>query len=259
MSIGDSCFSRCRLTVFENLPCLREIGLGSGVFEGADGAKNTLIMKSSSTVHPPSIDLSKLQSLLAGKKVLRCITNATLMSCTHSIPSHADIPSIESLRLPRAFESISTLTISSTHEAKVSHADASELEGLQNLQPCVTRRFTIKSLAEFNSLPNDTMEITVNNNCCNESRVGAVDFSRFTQLKLLRIGDHCFWHGTALRLVGLNALKTLEVGVNCFNGNAKDSAFVLQDCAALRTVDLGYCSFCHFVSCEMRGGCGEKG
>ena len=67
VSIGDSCFSRCRLTVFENLPCLREIGLGNGVFEGADGAKNTLVMKSSSTVHPPSIDLSKLRTFTAGK------------------------------------------------------------------------------------------------------------------------------------------------------------------------------------------------
>ena len=67
MSIGDSCFSRCRLTVFENLPCLREIGLGSGVFEGAEQNRNVFRMKSSSTVHPPSIDLSKLRTFTAGK------------------------------------------------------------------------------------------------------------------------------------------------------------------------------------------------
>ena len=54
-------------------------------------------------------------------------------------------------------------------------------------------------------------------------------------------------------MVGLSALKTLEVGVNCFNGNGRDSALVLRDCAALQTVDLGYCSFCNYVTCEMSG------
>ena len=91
------------------------------------------------------------------------------------------------------------------------------------------------------------------NNSCNEPDVGTVDVSRFPRLELLRIGDNCFWNGTALRVVGLNALKTLEVGVNCFNGNGRDSALVLRDCAALRTVDLGYCSFCNYVTCEMSG------
>ena len=127
------------------------------------------------------------------------------------------------------------------------------LECLQNLQPCVTRRFTVRSLQEFNALPADTVEITVENNSCNEPIVGTVDVSRFPRLELLRIGDNCFWNGTALRVVGLSALKTLEVGVNCFNGNGRDSALVLRDCAALRTVDLGYCSFCNYVTCEMSG------
>ena len=85
------------------------------------------------------------------------------------------------------------------------------LECLQNLQPCVTRRFTVRSLQEFNALPADTVEITVENNSCNEPDVGTVDVSRFPRLELLRIGDNCFWNGTALRVVGLSALKTLEV------------------------------------------------
>ena len=54
-------------------------------------------------------------------------------------------------------------------------------------------------------------------------------------------------------MVGLNALKKLVVGVNCFNGNGRDSGLVLRDCAELQTVDLGYCSFYHFKTCEMSG------
>ena len=125
--------------------------------------------------------------------------------------------------------------------------------GISSLQKFTNCRFTIKSLEQFNTLPRDTEEIKVENNCCNEPDVGTVDVSRFTRLELLQIGDNCFWNGTALRVVGLSALKTLEVGVNCFNGNGRDSALVLRDCAALQTVDLGYCSFCNYVTCEMSG------
>ena len=81
----------------------------------------------------------------------------------------------------------------------------------------------------------------------------SLSISQAKALRTVRIGDNCFWNGTALRVVGLNALKTLEVGVNCFNGNGRDSALVLRDCAALQTVDLGYCSFCNYVTCEMSG------
>ncbi|KAM7454305.1 hypothetical protein BLSTO_04939, partial [Blastocystis sp. subtype 1] len=243
LSMGDNCFCRCRLTVFEDLPSLTSIELGMGVFEGDEQNQNTLTMK----------NLSKLQSFTAGNKAIRCVTHATLISSTPSLLSHPDIPSLESLCLPRAFEKIAALTFSSTRLSTQSLPDASELERLQNLQPCVTRRFTVRSLQEFNALPADTVEITVENNSCNEPVVGTVDVSRFPRLELLRVGDNCFWNGTALRVVGLSALKTLEVGVNCFNGNGRDSALVLRDCAALQTVDLGYCSFCNYVTCEMSG------
>ena len=97
------------------------------------------------------------------------------------------------------------------------------------------------------------------NNSCNEPGEVTVDLRSFPQLELLRVGDNCFWNGTVLRVVGLNALKTLEVGVNCFNGNGRDSALVLRDCAALQTVDLGSWSFCNYVTFEMSGGRSEKG
>ena len=125
--------------------------------------------------------------------------------------------------------------------------------GISSLQKFTNCRFTIKSLEQFNALPDDTEEIKVENNCCNEPGVGTVDVSRFTQLELLQIGDNCFWNGTALHVVGLNALKKLVVGVNCFNGNGENSGLVLRDCAELQTVDLGYCSFYHFATCEMSG------
>ena len=53
LNIGDNCFCRCRLTVFEDLPSLSTIELGMGVFEGDEQNQNTLTMKSTLTsIHP---------------------------------------------------------------------------------------------------------------------------------------------------------------------------------------------------------------
>ena len=53
LNIGDNCFCRCRLTVFEDLPSLTSIELGIGVFEGDEQNQNTLTMKSTITsIHP---------------------------------------------------------------------------------------------------------------------------------------------------------------------------------------------------------------
>ena len=53
LNIGDNCFCRCRLTVFEDLPSLTSIELGVGVFEGDEQNQNTLTMKSTITsIHP---------------------------------------------------------------------------------------------------------------------------------------------------------------------------------------------------------------
>ena len=46
LRMGDNCFCRCRLTVFEDLPSLTSIKLGMGVFEGDEQNQNTLTMKS---------------------------------------------------------------------------------------------------------------------------------------------------------------------------------------------------------------------
>ena len=46
LSVGDNCFCRCRLTVFEDLPSLSVMELGTGVFEGAEQNRNVFRMKS---------------------------------------------------------------------------------------------------------------------------------------------------------------------------------------------------------------------
>ena len=53
LNVGDNCFCRCRLTVFEDLPSLSSIELGSSVFEGTEQSRNVFRMKSTITlIHP---------------------------------------------------------------------------------------------------------------------------------------------------------------------------------------------------------------
>ena len=53
LNVGDNCFCRCRLTVFEDLPTLTSIELGIGVFEGTEQNWNVFRMKSTLTpIHP---------------------------------------------------------------------------------------------------------------------------------------------------------------------------------------------------------------
>ena len=53
LNVGDNCFCRCRLTVFEDLPTLTSIELGSSMFEGDEQNQNTLTMKSTITLTHP--------------------------------------------------------------------------------------------------------------------------------------------------------------------------------------------------------------
>ena len=53
LNVGDNCFCRCRLTVFEDLPTLTSIKLGIDVFEGDEQNQNTLTMKSTITLTHP--------------------------------------------------------------------------------------------------------------------------------------------------------------------------------------------------------------
>ena len=46
LNVGDNCFCRCHLTVFEDLPSLTSIELGIGVFEGTEQNRSVFRMKS---------------------------------------------------------------------------------------------------------------------------------------------------------------------------------------------------------------------
>ena len=106
------------------------------------------------------------------------------------------------------------------------------------------------------SLDSTVIQIIVDN------AVGVPDFSvldltRFSKLESLVIGDNCFSYVTEVKMVGLDELKSVEIGMNSFTqhkndyGNDSNRHFYLKDCPKLKSLKMGRYSFSDYTVCEI--------
>ena len=87
---------------------------------------------------------------------------------------------------------------------------------------------------------------------CNDVDYRAFDFSRFTLLESIEIGNHCFESVKTFNIDGLNRLKSLKIGNNSFTqqknsyGNDKSKLFHILNCESLESIQIGEYSFSDF-------------
>ena len=62
----------------------------------------------------------------------------------------------------------------------------------------------------------DMTELIVPGNRCNDEDITVLDFSRFTGLKMMMVGDGCFENVRELKLIGLGELESVVVGSESF-------------------------------------------
>ena len=98
-------------------------------------------------------------------------------------------------------------------------------------------------------------EIIVDNGV-SESGLTELDLTRFSQLKRLEIGDHCFSYVDELKLIGMNELESVMIGENSFmkNENSYGNSnrhFYLKNCPKLKSLKIGYDSFSDYSVCEI--------
>ena len=98
-------------------------------------------------------------------------------------------------------------------------------------------------------------EIIVDNGV-SESGLTELDLTRFSQLKRLDIGDHCFSYVDELKLIGMNELESVVIGENSFmkNENSYGNSnrhFYLKNCPKLKSLKIGYDSFSDYSVCEI--------
>ena len=103
-------------------------------------------------------------------------------------------------------------------------------------------------------MPSPTMNsIRVPNNSYNDATHSLFDYSRYTLVESIEIGDDCFGSVKTFKIDGLNRLTTIKIGINSFTkkknwwGNDKSKSFHILNCESLESIQIGEYSFSDYT------------
>ena len=157
-----------------------------------------------------------------------------------------DIPNLQTVDLPNSFEEVRTKSIDSIYMNMNEWIDVSHI--LANLVSVIYDYDYIESIESnitYINLPDRT---------CKDMDCTLIDFSRFTLLEELNIGNDCFSNVDNFILDGLNHLKSLKIGNNSFtkkksNGWGYDEIhlFLILNCIELKSIEIGEYSFSDYA------------
>ena len=105
---------------------------------------------------------------------------------------------------------------------------------------------------ELQAIDSSITSIIIPNWTCNDSDYTIFDFSRFSIVESIEIGDDCFGSVKTFQIEGLNRLKTIKIGNNSFTqrknsyGNDKSKSFHILNCESLESIQIGKYSFSDF-------------
>ena len=103
------------------------------------------------------------------------------------------------------------------------------------------------------SMNSSITSIVLHDWTCNDLHYTIFDFSRFTLLESIEIGNNCFGSVKTFQFDGLNRLKTIKIGKNSFtqkrnsNGNDESKSFHILNCESLESIQIGECSFSDYA------------
>ena len=122
-------------------------------------------------------------------------------------------------------------------------------EWLNNERQCKKR---VVMSDEHVVLHNRIEELVVSDGCCNGGEWENLDLSLITCLKSLRVGDDCFESAHVVTLIGLEQLRSVVIGANCFLGHGDSgSRFCVKDCPQLKILKMGFKAFYTYTACEI--------
>ena len=103
---------------------------------------------------------------------------------------------------------------------------------------------------DIESLDSNITSIDIPDYSINNEDYTIFDFSRFTLLEELIIGDECFENVDLFNIDGLNELKSLKIGWNSFTkkknndaANDPSRSFHILNCIELESIEIGGYSF----------------
>ena len=120
-------------------------------------------------------------------------------------------------------------------------------------------KYTPLSSSEIQLFSPSIRSVILANNSCNDRDYTVFDFSRFTQVESIEIGDECFGSVQTFQIDGLNQLKTIKIGINSFTqvkqadwnrdwkkANNQSKSFHILNCESLESIQIGEYSFSDF-------------
>ena len=96
-------------------------------------------------------------------------------------------------------------------------------------------------------------ELVIGSYKCNAGSVTVFDLSKYPKLKSVTIGDGSFKYVNEVKMIGLSALESVEIGNDCFknDNNLPNSNFHLKNCPKLKSLKIGRYSFPYYTVCEI--------
>ena len=111
----------------------------------------------------------------------------------------------------------------------------------------------IHNFGYIQSINSSVTSIVLPNWTCNDIDYTTFDFSRFTRIRSIEIGNDCFGSVKVFKIDGLNRLKTIKIGDNSFTqkkndwGDDKSKSFHVLNCKSLESIQIGQYSFSDFA------------
>ena len=110
---------------------------------------------------------------------------------------------------------------------------------------------TVRTGNELMSLDSSVTQIIIDNGV-SASNFTVLDLTRFTQLRLLEVGNHCFTFVNELNITGLSELESVEIGSKSFrDDDSKGGSFYLKNCPKLKSLKMGRYSFSDYSVIEI--------
>ena len=103
------------------------------------------------------------------------------------------------------------------------------------------------------SIDSSITSIVIPNWTCNDIDYTIFDFSRFSIVESIEIGDNCFEYVELFKIDGLNRLKTIKIGNYSFTltkndeGNDSSKSFHVLNCESLESIQIGEYSFSDYA------------
>ena len=92
-------------------------------------------------------------------------------------------------------------------------------------------------------------DLVISNNLCNDYTASIIDFTHYTNLESVEIGDSNFQHVSEFVIDGFDELKSLKIGENSFTrsinsyGDDTSRSFSILNCIKLESIEIGIYSF----------------